>query len=139
MAGILGRIGGTSAGTKWRDIGVSACFCLLLALLGIVNGLKQWLSLLPTFGLVWASLTTYRYFLPKPKDYKWYHYALHGFMVSFAAIFFAWVSGHWFGFGTRCVINAIGVGLISHFVSWDDAEEFSRYFLITLTTPLLLL
>ena len=137
LAAIFGRLGGTSAGTKWRDIGVSACICAILALAGGKLGLWGYLSLIPTFFLQWAALTTYRYFLPKPKDYTWPYYALHGFMVSFAAIFFAWATGCWLGFGARCVINAVLVGLWSHFISKDWLEESGRYFFITATSPII--
>lgn len=141
ISGILGRLGGKEGwNTLYRDIGVSVCICAILGLLGRNLGLFDWLSLILTFGLQWACLTTYRYFLKKPKDYQWWHYALHGFMVSFAAIVFIWTTKHWFWFGARCIVSAVGCGAWYFIGKWnDDLHEFGRYFIITITAPLLLL
>lgn len=139
IGGVLYRLGGSSAGTLWRDIGVSAVSCLLLAILGVVQGFWQWLSLIPMFGLMWGALSTYRYFLKKPENYKWYHYTMHGFFVAFAALPYAWASGHWFWFVIRCIICAAGVGAWSHFIKHDITEEVGRGVIITATTALLLI
>jgi hypothetical protein len=139
LGGFLYRAGGAWWGnTKFRDCGVSAVSCLVLIVLGGVHGLWQWLSLIPTFGLMWAALTTYRYFFPKPKDYKWYHYAMHGFFVAAATVFYAWASGYWFMFWVRCIICGAGVGAWSHFVSSDNVEEAGRGIVITGTMALLI-
>jgi hypothetical protein len=136
---VLYRLGGKAGwNTKFRDIGVSACFCALLWLQGGISGLWQTLSLVPTFGLLFAALTTYRYFLPKPKDYKWYHYALHGFFTAFSAVFYAWASGCWLGFWIRCGLNAVLVAVVSHFISKDWLEEGLRGASIVGSVPLLL-
>jgi hypothetical protein len=140
IGGFLYRAGGASWGnTKFRDAGVSAISCLLLVLLGGVHDLKQWLSLLPMFGLMWLALTTYRYFLPKPIRYGFPHYALHGFFVAFAAIPYAWATQHWLWFSIRCLVSAIGVGVWSHLISQDTVEEIGRGVIITGTIPLLLI
>src|SRR3990167_3326967 len=103
----------------------------------IVFQLAFWWAYLLTFGLPWGALSTYRYFLPKPKDYQWWHYSLHGFMVSLAAIPYAYVSGHWMGLWIRCVICAILVGAWSHFIGWDDLEEGGRGTILTGTAVFL--
>ena len=133
----LYRKGGTSAGTLYRDIGVSACLCAALSLVAQIWGIAGVLAIVISFGLQWAALSTYRYFLPKPKDYLWYHYALHGFMVALAAIPFALLTHHWLGFGLRIVVCAAGVGLWSHLIKKDWLEEGGRGAILCGTTPLL--
>lgn len=142
LGGIAYRLGGKEGwNTKFRDIGVSFISCLLLVLLGGVHTFKEWLSLIPSFGLMFAALTTYRYFLPKPKDcnYKWYHYSLHGFFVSLSSIPYVWVRGNWIWFSISCIICAFGVGLWSHLIGWDELEESGRGFIIVVTRSLLVL
>jgi len=141
IGAILGRLGGKKGfNTKFRDIGTSLCICLILGLCSAKLPLKQWLWLIPTFGLQWAALTSYKYFLPKPKDYFWWHYSLHGFMAALAAITFAWTSGHWFWFWVRVVICAGWCSLVYplHKLS-DDLHEGLRYFGVCLSTRLLCL
>ena len=88
------------------------------------------LLLLSCFILSWAALSSYRYFLPKPKDYKWYHYSLHGFMVSFAIFPLIFFTGSWLWFGVRVGVCTIGVGAVSHFIDKDWLEEFLRGFIL---------
>lgn len=135
-------MGGTSLGTRWRDCGVSLIIALYLGYIAYLKGfLGLWVavSLFPTFGLGWAALTTYRYFLPKPSDYKWYHYSLHGFMVALSATFFAWASGYWLGFGIRSIVCCGLVGFWSHIISKDTLEEWGRGFILVSSLPLLLI
>jgi hypothetical protein len=135
----LYRVGGASWGnTRYRDIGVSLCLCLTMGLLGAKNSLWAWLSLIPTFGLQWGCLSTYRYFLPKPKDYTTYYYALHGFMVAFAAFPFVWVTGHWAGWVIRNLTCAVIVALWSAWQTNDTKEEMGRGAILTASTLLLL-
>lgn len=138
-SGCLYRMGGTSLGTKWRDIGCPLCVCALIWLLGGITSLMAGLALIPCFFAMWGALTSYRYFLDKPTDYEWFHYSLHGFFVAFAMIFYAWVTGAWIGFGIRCVLTGLFVGGWSHITEWDDLEEFGRGFIIAATVPLLFL
>lgn len=140
LAGYLYRRGGTDEGTLWRDAGCSALFCLVLALLGAVHGLWQGLSLLGLFGLSWGALSSYRYFVPKPKDYGWYFYSFHGFMVALAAIPYSWVSGKWLGFGLRCIICAVGCG-VWDIIMWrsDVWNERGRGFILAISLPILLI
>ncbi len=138
LGGLLYRAGGASGwNTKFRDLGVSACVCGILALK--TAHIWPWLALIPTFGLTMAALTTYRYFLPKPKDYTGWHYALHGFFCAFGAVCYAWAVGGWIWlwFGVRCAVCAIGVGLWSWKVKNDVVEEIGRGVIITGSTALL--
>ena len=141
LGGILYRLGGKEGfNTRYRDIGVPLCICALLGLLGGLNGLWQWLSLFPCFFLQWGALTTYRYFLPKPKDYSWYHYAMHGSFVSLAIFPYSLATGHWIVFGLRVILCTIGLSSWYFIAKWnDDLHEWGRGFILTLTTPLLLL
>jgi len=140
----LYRLGGKEGyNTKFRDIGVSLIVCLTLIALGVVKGLWQWLSLIPSFGLMFAALTTYRYGLPKPKDYNFLYYSLHGFFIALALIFYAWASGRWIGFGIRCVTCAVLIGLWSILIDWlskklpwkhwDEINEGGRGFILIAT------
>ncbi len=140
VGAILGRLGGKKGfNTKFRDIGLPCVFGLYLWHLGVFKGIFSLIWLIPSLILMTLALTTYRYFLPKPKDYSWWHYSLHGFMVSSAVFPLMFSSGHWLGFGMRCIVNSILVGLWSHFISQDDLEEGGRYFIIIATIPLLLI
>ncbi len=137
LCGILYRLGGKEGfDTKFRDIGCSLVACITITSFGITNNVWSWIGLILSFGLMWGALTTYRYFLPKPNDYEWWHYALHGFMISIALISFIFAYGHWVGFWIRCILNSILIGLWSHFVSQDDLEEFGRGFIFNITLVL---
>lgn len=141
IGGVTYRLGGTSAGTKWRDVGTSLCLLLSLIMLGVVNGLMPYLSLILVFGMTFGALSTYRYFLPRPEEgnYTGWHYALHGFMVALADAPFAWASGRWICFGVRCVICGVLVGVWSWIIKWDVLEEFGRGFILCSTRLLYLL
>lgn len=129
------RLGGTSAGTKWRDLGTTACLTLSLIVLGLVHGIWAWLSLILVFGMTMGAMTTYRYFLPKPKDanYRWWHYSLHGFMVSLADLPFACATGKWATFALRCVVCTAFVGAWSGLIGNDTLEESGRGFIFNVT------
>ncbi len=143
LGAILYRMGGAAGwNTKWRDCGVAAVIVAMLVGFWKPGGLWEWLSLLPTFGLSWGALTSYHYFLPKPKDYIWPYYALHGFMVSLASAFSAWVIGLWVLFVLRVVICSILMGFWSWLIldilqpriswkHWDVCHECGRGAIIT--------
>jgi hypothetical protein len=123
--------------TKYRDIGVSLVIIAQMCLSGQINSIPAYSALIPCFLLMWGSLSTYRYFLPKPKDYLWYHYALHGFFVSlsiFPIMFFAF---SWIGFIARVIICAALISLWSHFITNDVWEERGRGFIFCITTFIL--
>lgn len=140
ISAVCYRLGGAEGfNTKIRDLGVPTVCTGLIILLGIPDGLWSYLALIPSFGIMFGTLTTYRYFLPKPTDYTWVHYALHGFMVALALFPFAWATGLWLGFIIRVLTCAIGVGAWSHFTKWDILEEGGRGFIICATIPLLMI
>jgi hypothetical protein len=140
IGGVLYRLGGKEGfDTKFRDIGCNLVSILPLALFGGINSVQGWLSLLGVFALTFGALTTYRYFLPKPKTWTWPYYAMHGFFVAFAALPYAWFTNHWLWFGVSCILCAAGVGAWSHFISWDELEEGGRGVIIVLTRALLVL
>ena len=134
VAGIFYRLGGTKWGTLWRDAGVPLCMILFMTLIGHWH----W-SLILCGGAMWGALTTYRYFLPKPTNYKWFHYAMHGFFIALAMLPIVWFNGNWFWFGGRVVACTGLVSLWSHLIGWDDLEEWGRGFIIIATLPLLFL
>jgi hypothetical protein len=140
LAGWLYRRGGTDKGTLWRDIGVSLAFVGLVVALGGISTLKEALSLIPCFFASWGALSSYRYFVPKPKDYDWHFYSFHGFMVALAAIPYSWVSGKWLGFWLRCIICAVGCG-VWHIIAWrsDVWNERGRGFILAISLPILLI
>jgi hypothetical protein len=148
---VLYRMGGAEGyDTKWRDCGVSAVIILLTILLGVVSGLWVWLSLIPCFGLMWGALSTYRYFLPKPKDYTYPYYALHGFMIALAMFPFAWASSRWLGLAIRSIASGLLMGAWSYLIlnvlqpkiswkHWDVCHECGRGAIIVATVPLMLI
>ncbi len=139
LSAILYRMGGTSLGTKWRDIGCSGVIVAEIALFGQIKGIVAFISLLPCFFLMWGALSTYRYFLPKPKDYGFIHYFLHGLFVAMAMFPLMFFTGHWLGFGVRCLVCAVGIGIWSVKTKWATLEELGRGFIIAITLPLLLI
>lgn|SRR3990167_2832006 len=138
-SGILYRKGGTSKGTKWRDLG-----CPLIALLAIwlqANFIiPYWWAYLLTYGLMFASLTTY-YDTIFGKD----NFYAHGAGIGFACLPLMWVGISWYGIISRSIFLALSFGLLNKYVNkWqikhsDDIEEYSRGALIILTTPILLI
>ena len=148
LAGCAYRAGGSEKRQDWldfvrnswvRDWGVAGVFVAQMACFGAFQGLKTGVCLLLSFLVLAGALSTYRYFLPKPKDYSWVHYGLHGFFTALAAIFFAWATGHWLGFGVRVIICAVFMAVWSVKVSWDVLEEGGRGAIILATAPLLLI
>ena len=137
ISGILYKLGGTSAGTKWRDIG-----CPLIALLiclWLLKGLefRFWWAYLLTFGLGWASMTTY--WKRKGTDAKWWNWLLTGLGYSLAFLPIAFATGHWIGFIIRTIILTYLITAWSEFQSNATWEEFGRGFLYMATIPLLLI
>ena len=139
LSALFYRLGGSNAGTKWRDMGVSGVVCLATGILVHPVGLWAYLSLIPCFGAMFGALSTYRYFLPKPDDYTFPYYALHGFFVALSMVFFAWATGHWIGFWIRVAVCTAGVSAWSAWIKRDWIEEGGRGFLVVGTLPLLLL
>lgn len=111
------RLGGTSAGTKWRDVGCP--FILLVTVVTLFGfSLTQWWIYPIVFFLSMGALSTYRYFLPKPKDYLWYHYSFHGLMCGLAGIPLLWCGVPLWVLILRTIVLTLGMGVWSMFISW---------------------
>ena len=133
LGGYCYRRGGTSAGTLWRDIGVSLVTLVTLWLLNGFNVSYWWVYLL-TFGLSWGSLASYWGL----DEQKWGYFA-HGLGLSLAMLPFTYVTGHWLGFGLRTIVLTVSITLWSEFTTHVDLEEFGRGFFTVATIPLLLI
>ena len=143
LGAVLYRMGGAQGyNTKWRDCGVSLVVIAMLTIFKNPHGLWQWLSLLPTFGLTWGALTSYHYFLPKPPDYTWPYYMLHGFICALASVCFAWATGLWWLFALRILVASSLAGFWSWLIlnvlqpriswkHWDVCHECGRGAIIT--------
>ncbi len=136
LAAILYRLGGCIQ-TKIRDLGVPTVFCFLMWKLGAITGFWTGIALLPCFLALFGSLTSY--FKKKGTDAYWWNWALVGLLTAFSAIFYAWASGHWLGFGIRLVVNTLLITLWSEWIGNVTIEEGGRGFFIIVTVPLLLL
>ena len=88
---------------------------------------------------MWGSISTYRYMFPKPKDYAFWHYAMHGFFIALSMIFYAWACGDiWFGFGFRVAACTIGMGAWYFIAKWNDIlHEGGRGVILVATISLL--
>ena len=125
ISGVLYRLGGWSKGnTKFRDLG---CPTVALVALWLVVGFKSsyWWAYLLTFLFSFGALCTYRYGLPKPKDYTW-HYYLHGFMCGLAGLPLIWCGVPLVIILSRIVIVTIGMGFFSNLIDKDWLEEGIR-------------
>lgn len=138
VCGVLYRMGGAKGfGTLYRDLGSSLCMALSILVLFGIGGMKEITGLFVSVGMMFGALTTYRYFIPKPKRYLWWHFAMHGFFVALAILPWAIPSGHIFGALTRCAVCSVLVGGWSHLIGWDVAEEFGRGFIFGSSTLIL--
>jgi 4-hydroxybenzoate polyprenyltransferase len=109
--------------TQMRDLGIPTTITITSLIFGAVT----WL-LVPAFLLAWGACSTYRYFLPKPKDYTWPYYALHGLMIGLSAAPIAYATGHWWWFLIRSLMLAVWMGGWSAAIGNADLEESGRYF-----------
>lgn len=137
LGAILYRLGGTSAGTKWRDIGVSVVLLATCLILGLKTSFLATLgAYLLTFGLSWAALTTY--WKKKGTDAKWYNWVLTGLGYSLAVLPIAILTHHYIGFGIRTIALILTTTLWSEFIGQDWLEEGGRGFLFISSLPILL-
>jgi len=119
LSGILYRLGGTSKGTKWRDLG---CPTILMALVILLFGFKPqywWLYLL-FFGSSFGALTTYWDSL-----FGYDNFWFHGFMIGAAGLFLTTVVP-WPIILVRIIVCTVGMGLWSKLISKDILEECGR-------------
>jgi hypothetical protein len=131
LSGVLYRLGGKYQ-TKIRDCGVPTIAIITLLYL---NGWKFNIpALIITWGLLFASLTTY--WKKKGTDARWWNWALTGLGYSLAFLPIVIVNGGWWGFGLRSVILTASITLWSQIVGKDWIEEWGRGALIILTIPI---
>ena len=133
VSAVLYRLGGTSAGTKWRDAGCPLVALILWWALAGVQ-LSLWWAYLLTFGLSWGAMASYW----GMDEQKWGFWA-HGLGLSLAVLPLAFATGHWIGFGLRTILLTSTICLWSEYTKWDVLEETGRGFLFTASIPLLLL
>ena len=141
LAGILGRMGGAKGyNTKFRDLGVAFIFTGLMVWF-TRGSFNLWLLLahLVAFLALFGALTTYWDNL-----FGWDNMWFAGFVTGLAAFPYSIISRHWIGFGARAFLLAIIWGLLNKFLPKKIlflqrviVEEFSRYFFVILTIPLL--
>jgi hypothetical protein len=129
LSGVLGRMGGSDEyDTKWRDVGCAAVFCLACYL--FMGGAGPWWAYALTFGLHWASFSTYWDEL-FGYDNLWFSGCVVGFaavpMMFVAPIFLILVP-------LRIVVLTVSWGCLNKYLPekvgpWNRAvaEEFCRY------------
>ena len=131
LAGLLYHLGGTEGyNTKIRDLGVPTIMILMMILLGKIH----W-SLIPSFLLLFASLTTY--YKKKNSDAKWYNWALVGLFTSMSIIPFVICYDLWYGFIVRIILCTILITISSTIIGDVLLEEFMRGYIIISTIPIL--
>jgi hypothetical protein len=132
ISGICYRVGGTSAGTKWRDLGVPVIATAFLLILGLKSQIwGVWgliIAIFLHFGLLFAALTTY--WKKKGTDAKWWNWLLHGLGLSLAILPVILFTGNWLGFLLRTLILTASITIWSEYTKWDVLEEWGRGFLI---------
>lgn len=130
------RAGGTSLGTKWRDIGCSALALVWMALYGPA---VDWWAHTLALGLMFGALTTYWSRLFENED----NFFMHGFMIGCAYLPYALTAGIWGGVFVRAFILSLFMGGLNWAVHKfniphsDWIEELSRGAVIILTLGLL--
>jgi len=138
ISGLLGRMGGAAKSGKWYDFLLNTktrdAGCSLLTVIAWIScfglNLSFWWVYIITFGLLWATFTTYWDFL-FGFDNLWFS----GFVVGLAAIPLTitvpWMI--WILIG-RAFVLAVIWGLLNKYtpskvLCWnrDVAEEYGRY------------
>ncbi len=142
LSGCAYRMGGIGGkwylNTKIRDLGCPLCAIgvLLVLKLGTV-GPWAFMSLIPTFILMYGSLTTY-WKRKGDTDVQWYSWTLTGFFYGLSLILFAMASGLWLGFLIRLVALTLLIPIWSEYHDNVWWEEIGRGVLFTGTMVLLL-
>lgn len=130
LSSIFYRLGGTSRGTLWRDIGCSIITCLMLGYL-----ITWHWTLVLVFGLTWGALSTYN----KWAKVEWLFWLITGVFYSLAVFPFIFVTGHWIGFGIRTVVLGLSTMIWRLSIGNAVLEELGVGFLFCATIPLLLI
>lgn len=139
VGGVLYRMGGASGyNTKFRDFGIPTVGILLLFLFGSLIHSTLWntLSLILTFGLMFAAQTTY--FKKKGTAPKWWNWALVGLVNGLALLPWAINTGQWLAFGIRTGLLVILITLWCELNDNAVWEEIGRGVLIIITLGLFL-
>jgi len=136
LAGILGRMGGTSRyDTLYRDLGIPTLFVIYQ---WITKHLVINIPYFITFVLFYGSLTTYWDELfnkpGTPGNQHKHNFWFSGFMVGLSTFFLIWTDVHWYIIFIKAIILAIIWGLNNKYTSklWFKDRtvivEFIRYF-----------
>jgi hypothetical protein len=120
-----------------RDWLVPLVGLIILLFLGIK---APWYIHLISYGLYGAALTTYW-----DEIFNYDNFYLHGFVCALAYLPYAIVNHFWLGFGLRCIVCAVVMGLVNYLVNnfyvpkRDWIEELSRGFILSISLLLFLL
>jgi hypothetical protein len=139
MAGVLYRLGGTKHGTLWRDLGVPTCVLLYVSLTAGFH----W-SLIASFGLLFAALTTYNKWFGKlvlkrkDNEVHWEGWLITGLFYGLSMLPYTIYDGNWLGFGLRASVLALFTCLWSESIGKDWLEEGGRGFAIIATLGIFL-
>ena len=138
ISAVLYRLGGYGKpfNTKYRDFGCPLMFVLSMIALGV--SVPIWVHII-SFGLMFASMTTYHDYLTKDGRENWVCWAMTGFTYGFSAILYASFMGAWVGFAVRTFSLVLLTAFYSEAVGNATAEESGRGFLFNITAPLLLI
>lgn len=137
VSAILYRLGGSSKEDqdkefswipKWfkkipkkRDV---MCNLLMLGAVNLMGLNAPWWAWVVSFGLLWASLSTYWDFM-FGFDNHWFH----GFMCGFSLLPVA-IYNDLLPFFIKCVFLAVSIGLWSKYNGKANKEELGRGFLL---------
>ena len=137
LSGILYRAGGKGGkwyfNTKFRDFGVAILVCLCLY---FAKYTMPWWAWLTTFGVMFASLTTY-WEKWGSDDVEWYEWLLTGLGYSLAILPVVYFNQLWTGFLYRTIILTLFTMYASIVYGGDEMEETTRGWLIIATLNLL--
>ena len=136
LAAKLYRMGGTSRGTLWRDLGVPCCMLAWF----ILTGHWHWILVL-CFGLMFGAQTTYNKWAQRligirTNDVMWLGWLVTGLAYSFATLPYIAFNGHWMGFLWRTLIVTGVTVAISELSGKDWVEESGRGWIQIITLPL---
>lgn len=139
ITGVFYRVGGTEYGTKWRDLGVPVCVTLAITLtVGF-----HW-TLIASFGLLFASLTTYNkwfgklIFKRKDNEVHWEGWLITGLFYGLSLLPYIIHTGEWLEFFMRASILSTLTCVLSELIGTAYLEEFCRGFLIIYTLLLII-
>lgn len=142
ISAVFYRLGGKSGyDTKFRDLGVPT---VIAGFMIFVTGGYPWWAHLLSFGLLFASLTTYHTWLnnlfgdPKYNKY-WYNWLVTGACYSLSTLPYVVVSGHWWAYLYRTITLAVLTMIWCEFWVEDKVEEMGRGALLASTLIIILL